>query len=474
MTDSSKSSLERHKKVGKKLIPPLKQIPNLEFTKWTDRLPEYLYASLLTANLSQDEYLRRFRLMVEYFADSEEEFRPEDLSLTSLGKCNEDYLFNALKTLFDTEELKSTLKPLLLFKDIPAYSVWREVIGSEPDENDWVMLKIAIGKTLYHNSQESTDIRWFCVVYLMASGKMKVLRELKEPMDRVWNYPYKGDLEEVKSIIRATEGPISILLENVGEWVEIFWNTCLSETGAEVFFEREKIKTEIDNELVENLRAAWEKVYKSFYATFQTSSVDPKHDASFGLVAYSLSIVTDSLNRIIGTYLIGRIVLRSLVENYITLAYLVKKDDPELWQRYRDHGSGQAKLVSLKAENYESAPSFISLEDINSICNEDMREELVDIDIGHWASSNLRQMSIDSGTKEIYDRYYDWTSGYLHGNWGAVRDSVFLTDFNPLHRLMRVLLPRKNFNDVLHDMIEIMNLQFMLLSELYELEEIKI
>lgn len=191
-------------------------------------------------------------------------------------------------------------------------------------------------------------------------------------------------------------------------------------------------------------------------------------------MAYSLSIVTDSLNRIIGTYLIGRIVLRSLVENYITLAYLVKMDKPELWQKYRDHGAGQAKLVSLKAKNYDSIPSFISLDDINGISTEDKREEFVDIDLGHWAGSNLRQMSIESETKEIYDKYYDWTSGYLHGNWGAVRDSVFLTDFNPLHRLMRVLLAKKNFNDVLPDMIEIMNLQLVLISKLYQLEEIKI
>jgi hypothetical protein len=471
MTSSNRDSLVDHKKNGKKLIPPLKQMQNLELDSWIDRLPEYLYAALLTTNLSQEEYLIKFRLMVEYFAYTNEDLRLENLSLTSLSKCDEDYLRKALNTLFDTVELKNIIKPLLLFENIPAYSVWRDVINSEPDNSDWINLKIAIGKTLSHNTQESTDIRWFCVVYRMASGKFMVMENLKDTMDLVWNYPYEGDLIAVMSIIRAMEGSMACLIGYSREWVTSFWDTCLFESHPEGLVEKPKPKNEIDKKLAMKLQSIWENLYDSFYATLETSSVDAKHDASFGLVFYSLKVLTDSFNRTIGDYLIGRIVLRSMVENYITLAYLVKMNKPELWQSYRDYGAGQAKLVSLKAENYESTPSFISLEDINEISNEDMREDFVDIDLGHWSSSNLRKMSIDCDTKEIYDKYYDWTSGYLHGNWGAIRDSIYITDVNPLHRLMRVPLPKQNFKDVIPDMIEIMNLQLSLLYELYEFDK---
>ncbi|MCE7699840.1 MAG: hypothetical protein K8E24_013825, partial [Methanobacterium paludis] len=316
MTNKIRSPLENHKMDGKKLIPPLKQIPNLSFTLWTDRLPEYLYAALLTANLSQNEYLRRFRLMVEYFADSEEEFRPENLSLTSLGKYNQDYLSNALNILFDTEELKNILRPLLLFEELPAYSVWKDVIGSEPDENDWEMLKIAIGKTLYHQSQESTDIRWLCVVYQMACGKIRVLEDLREPMGEVWNYPYKGDLRKVRPTIRAMECSMSCLIECSGDWVSSFWDTCFFETDPEVLVEKRRQTYKIDDELSKRFEIIWSKLFKGFVDTLETSSVDAKHDASFGLAMYSLRILTETLNRNIGNYLIGRILLRSLAENY--------------------------------------------------------------------------------------------------------------------------------------------------------------
>lgn len=52
-------------------------------------------------------------------------------------------------------------------------------------------------------------------------------------------------------------------------------------------------------------------------------------------------------------------------------------------------------------------------------------------------------MSEDAGVKDFYDRYYAWryyawTSTFSHGHWGALRDTVFDTCGNPLHRLHRI------------------------------------
>ena len=51
-------------------------------------------------------------------------------------------------------------------------------------------------------------------------------------------------------------------------------------------------------------------------------------------------------------------------------------------------------------------------------------------------------MSEDAGVKDIYDRFYSWTSTFSHSHWGALRDSVFDTCGNPLHRLHRI--PRES------------------------------
>lgn len=469
----NRNTLNNHKKEGKRLIPPLRQIPNLSYYSWTDRLPEYLYVALLVANLSQEEYLRIFRLIVAYFVEIDK--RPRDLSHSALCECNAELLLGLLNDIFNAEKFKRIFRPLLLFKKIPCYSVWKEFIGTETNPNeDWEMLQKAIGETLNSRSQESVDIMWLSIVYKMVSGRLRFRKkkEHEEIMDMVLNYPCKGDLEEVNSIIRSMYGACEAMEKSI--WARSFWDACLLKTPPIIPLPKVAIKQEkIDETLVSRLKSTWKKLFYYFYETLETS-VDAKHDVVFGIVMYSMQILTDSFNRNIGTYLIGRIVLRSLVENYITLSYLAKKDKPELWKKFKEYGAGQAKLISLKTEKYESVPQFFNLKDINEIMEEERRKELVDIDLGNWASINLRKMSEESGTKGIYDKYYDLTSAYLHGNWAAIRDSIFVTDFNPLHRLMRVPIPKRNFEDVIPDMVKIMNLQLSLLSKIYGIDDLRI
>ena len=77
-------------------------------------------------------------------------------------------------------------------------------------------------------------------------------------------------------------------------------------------------------------------------------------------------------------------------------------------------------------------------------------------------------MSEVAGVKDIYDRFYGWTSSFTHGHWGAIRDSVFDTCGNPLHRLHRV--PRKSCNtlpDVIPDVLELVDRILTIVSNIY-------
>src|SRR5207244_3060643 len=90
---------------------------------------------------------------------------------------------------------------------------------------------------------------------------------------------------------------------------------------------------------------------------------------------------------------------------------------------------------------------------------EDFWQEYLPIRLGHWDSSNLRTHSIESDTKEEYDRYYDWTSAYSHGQWAAIRDVLWETCANPLHRLHRI--PRRTkrmLEDVVPDGCRVVDL----------------
>jgi len=164
----------------------------------------------------------------------------------------------------------------------------------------------------------------------------------------------------------------------------------------------------------------------------------------------------------------GRIILRSLVELFITLHFLAKSDNDKMWLQYRRYGNGQAKLAFLKNIREEDVPEFIDMELLESLANEDRWLEFNDIDLGQWANTNLRKMAEISGVKDVYDRYYDWTSGYAHGHWVCVRDTVFVTCANPLHRFHRIPSPPKSdMPSILRDGCRLVNRMLDELNGLY-------
>ena len=91
----------------------------------------------------------------------------------------------------------------------------------------------------------------------------------------------------------------------------------------------------------------------------------------------------------------------------------------------------------MRFDELLDAPKFIDISTIETISNEDTWDEFLNINLGNWNSSDLRKMSTEAGIKDIYDKYYSWSSGYVHGSWGAIREACFETCGNPLHRLHR-------------------------------------
>ena len=77
-------------------------------------------------------------------------------------------------------------------------------------------------------------------------------------------------------------------------------------------------------------------------------------------------------------------------------------------------------------------------------------------------------MATESDAKEIYDGYYGWSSGFVHAQWGAVRDTDFITCHNPLHRLHRIprAFPRRQASverdaaSLLNGMIDLVDLLY--------------
>lgn len=471
--DHNISGINQHKREGSRLIPPLAQL-NMTTSSWADdHMPEMLWAVLLTGVLERNHYLQLFRQVAKTcreWSPSESEPASDPSFFVDMTRLSEvdDENFKAFAEIILAHPLGyAALRPMLLIESLPGLERWKSTLAVEPAKDDWLTVARSVAGVLDHQSQRSTDIRWFKLVVTMIAGRLLFPETAREFVEEVRLYPDQGDMRSVRPQIRSAE--MMIRRTNLAAWIPSFWSQALSQTkcldpSGESGYEF--IEPQIDRESLWEVRLG---VIARFHEHVQPKRVDAKQDGAFGLVLYALALVEELCMHCIQTRITSRLILRTLVEACITLRYLRRKDSEDLWRSYRVYGAGQAKLAFLKVQELQGdLPSFLDERALYEIANEDMWQEYLNIDIGHWATSNLRDLAIKGDSKSLYDKYYDWTSTVAHGHWGAVRDTNLVTCHNPLHRLHRI--PRhehRQLASVELDAIEVLNTMLAELEALY-------
>ncbi len=434
-----RSGLADHERERKTLIPPLRRIPNMKPTSWmNDRLPEMLWAALIFSILPRNRSFRIIRDLASFVLPTRDTCPVFDVTLSGLANLPPDVLGPVLQFLGSREQGGEVLRPLLLLQDLPARQHWQEAIQQQPSESDWHPLGVAIAHTLFHQSEQATHCRWVRLLFLLNAGMLQLPQQFVKELTY---YPEYGDMRHVRPFIRSSEGVIETLNPTQDGWPSKFWSQCLSDTKC---YPLEKVPPHVAAPPITTLYQLNQihglLVDHEHYTT-TTSGVDPRHDTVFGTAYYSVNILRELLENDAGCSIIGRMALRTILECFITLSYLKFKDECDLWMSYRVFGAGQAKLTYLKLNELEKRPCYVDMVTLENLMGEDIWEEFLDIELGHWANANLRKISQEAGVKSEYDCYYSWTSTFSHGHWGAVRDSVYETCGNPLHRMHRIPRP---------------------------------
>lgn len=478
------STIDQHLRVRNKFIPPMAQLPKMKTSSWIDHhMPEMLWAVLLTGTLKRTEYLDCFRQLAalcrNWFLKNKEENTSKEKSddigvnftviadLTKLAEISDEDFHKFLSIPLSFPLGLNALRPLLLIDSIPGVDRWRRELAATPIDDDWATLAHSVAGVLDHQSEASTDIRWFKVIVPIISGRMFYPPSEANHMEELRLFPDMGDMRIVRPKIRSAE--MMMRRTPPTSWINDFWAQTMRETrcidpseGEDYVF----VDTRID---ALSLYAARDGVIKRFNNNINAERVDARLDSAFGLVLFALSVLEEIGMHRINTRILGVFSLRSLAEVCITLHYLEHIDTPAMWQSFRVYGAGQAKLAFLKAQQtHGDLPEFIDESTLHAIANEDSWQEFLDIDVGHWANSNIRKLATDCNAKDIYDKYYDWSSGFIHGNWAALRDTNFVTCHNALHRLHRI--PRvlhRNLNSVEYDAIILVNDMIKILERLY-------
>ena len=435
----NRTPISGHKRVKGQLITPFNASEvgkTLQNSSWVDsRLPEMLWAALIIHSLGRDEGLDRFRSILTFVADHERKEELSDLTLTGISEMEAELRDEIIAFIITLPDTRDALSSLTLFHALPAKDDWdRHLSLSTPDHS---VLMGAVGSALWHQSQEATDCRWLRLMAVMFAGKMIFAPHLKKLPDMFIKYPDGYDENEVRPRIRAAEIGLDSSQPPERTWPNAFWQESWERTDCLQAVQRysqtsygEVVTRQAIYELRENLQEHW-------LLTHSSTATDQKHDAVFGMAFFALRTLEEMLGLGIGTSVLGRLGLRTILEVRINLKYLLTEKDPEIWQRWRRYGAGQAKLNALRFDEYLEPPDYIDLDTIESIASEDIWEELLDVNLSSWSGLDLRKISERSGLKDTYDKHYSWTSGYAHGMWGSVRESCFQVCANPLHRLHR-------------------------------------
>ena len=433
-----RTPIGRHRQTGGQLVPPLLAIePRLQLTSWMDnRLPEMLWAALISTSFDRDYSLEEFRRILGFIGKHEQKEKLHDLTLTGIGQLEEKLRSEIIGCIVESPEVSDTLSVLRLFEDLPGKGEWHQYLPlSQTKDVGIESLMRSVGATLWHKSQEATDCRWVRVMAWIMAGKLFLPSE--EMAGELFHYPNKFDQAKVRPTIRAVELTFEGDKPPNLTWPKAFWHEMWTITPCIKSSQRYK-QPDFDNivtrQSVVELRERLENHWKQ---THSTTEINPKHDAVFGMALYALRILEEMMGIGIGTSILALLGLRTILEVRINLKYLLDADTPELWGSWRKYGAGQAKLNALKFDEVMDLPKYVDIESIEGIASEDVQEEFLTINLGSWSRLDLRRISEQANLKETYDQYYSWTSGYAHGMWGAVRESCYQTCGNPLHRLHR-------------------------------------
>jgi hypothetical protein len=479
----SKTKLKDHKLIDKKLIPPLATI-GMTPSSWIDnRLPDMLWAVLLTNKFSREEVLKRFATIVDVACEVTDtksfniKDNPLTVTISGIASLNENKKQKMMEVIAKDDDAKKSLVPMLFFDNLPDKKKWESVLKLSPIDDDWENLAQAVAGCFYHQSQKATDCRWIKALFLVKTGIVKFTKNVEQTPKLILEYQNHNEeqLRTSRAGVRAFEIGLDF---NKNDWPRLFWDECYKKTQC-IFHKisKEEMKSHYPphDELAQDnkkLQEINQNLSDHFWRTAKGSDKDPKHEVVFGLALYATDLAASSILLGMGRSSQGRMVLRGLVECLISLKYLITKDSLELWMAFQSHGTGQAKLVVQRLEEEKRSPKYLNQENLGQIANDDVWVEFLPINIGSWDDSDLRKRAIEVELKDKYDDYYTWPSSYSHGQWGAIRESVYTLCGNPLHRFHRIpLLFSMNLEETHEDVYLLLNDILKLLYEVFPKEK---
>ena len=322
-----------------------------------------------------------------------------------------------------------------------------------------------------HQANEATDLRFLSLGILLFSGKLHL--PANSPMaDAFKEYPYTDHKDEkmrmYRPSIRATEG--AGFIKNDIAFCRKFWRDIGMITKCNPMVIKFDDNQDDYKEFISGCKKVLEYV---LFSNQDKSFSEDKFDVIIGSTNYALKVFVEITGNSLGNKILGRHGLRTIIEVYIMLKYLLKKEsiNPRIWEEYKLYGISKYKLILLKSrEAHLDKTSHFVPPIAEALVNEIKWEEFIDVDLKYFDKQGIREKSIEVDEKELYDLFYDYDSNFSHGLWGSIRESSMLHCDNATHQYHSI--PDIHLNqmlpDVKSDNYAIIKKIFLIISTIYE------
>lgn len=177
------------------------------------------------------------------------------------------------------------------------------------------------------------------------------------------------------------------------------------------------------------------------------------HEVIGALVARQVTLVTHlAVSPPIWNGHIAPLILRSMTDGYIALAWIFRDPDTRATQ-FIAHGLGQEKLhlehrrkqLEIEGQNPDEDPLIKAGE---AWLNEQRLTSITEVNVGSWAGLDTRKMAEEADCIDLYNFAYTPFSSVTHNMWQHIAKYNLERCPNPLHRYHMIPIDRAISPDI--------------------------
>lgn len=468
------SDLKSHKFTKGLVITPMNNIQNMEPVSWTnDRLPEYIWLGLIIMNFDRTKGIEKAgKILKEIAQINKLIIKPKLSSIFSLPETEQEKIYKIICKEIDPK----CLAPLTVIYRNSSYPVFNKYFNLSDIFISTRINVLSDAIKLYydHQSYEATDLRYVVISMMIFQEKLSFHQGSEIP-EALVNYPYTDHDDEkmrlYRPCIRVTE---MTDFENLSDkdFTNNFWKEIGMKTNCNIVaIELKNIGIEMNYK--EYISSIQERIYYLLHEHKEQSIYDDKFSVLIGSFTYALKIFNEVITKELSDCILGRHALRTIIETYINIKYLLKieSEHPNIWEEYKLYGVGKYKLPLLKARETQINDKSHFIEPlVNVIVNEIFWEEFINIDLRYFDKKGIRERFEIVDERDLYDIFYDYDTNFVHGFWGAIRESSMLHCDNATHQYHTVpdISFEQKLADINHDIYSIIEKFSNLIDELYK------